>query len=360
MADRTRVTIIAEAGVNHNGSLERALELVDAAANAGADMVKFQTFKADKLASARAAKADYQKRNAGGQDSQLEMLRALELSDADHAALIARCKEQGIAFLSTPFDPGSLDLLALRFGLPTIKLGSGELTNGPLLLQAAQTGRDLIVSTGMGDLDEVRDALSVLVFGYVGEGAPSRAAFAAAFESPAAKATLQARVTLLHCTTEYPTPLREINLAAMDTLRDSFGLRVGFSDHSEGITAAVAAAARGACVIEKHFTLDRSLPGPDHKASIEPPQLKAMVDAIREVEVAMGNGLKVAQASEKANMAVARKVIVAAKDIAQGQVITGSDITVLRAGRGLSPMCYWDVVGAVATRAYAAGEPFEP
>ncbi|MBK8769292.1 MAG: N-acetylneuraminate synthase [Rhizobiales bacterium] len=354
------VTIIAEAGVNHNGSRARALELVDAAAEAGADMVKFQTFKADKLASARAAKAAYQQRNAPGDPTQLDMLRALELSDEDHEVLIARCEARSITFLSTPFDPGSLDLLAQRFHLATIKLGSGELTNGPLLLQAAQTGRKLIVSTGMGDLAEVEDALAVLAFGYTGSGAPSRKAFQSAFTSSAGQVALKEKVTLLHCTTEYPTPLADINLAAMDTLRQRFGLAVGFSDHSEGIVVAIAAAARGATVIEKHFTLDRNLPGPDHKASVEPAALKAMVEGIRAVELACGDGVKIARPSEAANKTVARKVIVAARDIAQGQVISADDITILRAGAGLSPMAYWDVVGSRAPRATSAGEPLEP
>ncbi len=355
-----RVTIIAEAGVNHNGSLARALELTDAAAAAGADMVKFQTFKADKLASSRAAKAAYQQRNAPGQPTQLEMLRALELSAEDHEAIIARCKLRHITFLSTPFDPDSLDLLAVRFGLPTIKLGSGELTNGPLLLQAARTGRKLILSTGMGDLAEVEDALAVLAFGFAGQGAPSRAAFAAVFASAEGQLALREKVTLLHCTTEYPTPLADINLTAMNTLQHRFGLTVGFSDHSEGITAAIAAAARGAAVIEKHFTLDRTLPGPDHKASIEPDALKAMVDGIRAVELALGDGIKQARPSEAANKSVARKVIVAARALSAGETVTPGDVSILRAGAGLSPMAYWDVVGRPVARSYTAGEPFDP
>lgn len=356
----SRVTVIAEAGVNHNGSLDRALALVDTAARAGADMVKFQTFKADKLASSRAPKADYQARNTDQTTSQLDMLRALELSDSDHEALIDRCKQRGIHFLSTPFDPGSLSLLADRFKLPTIKLGSGELTNGPLLLQAARTGRRLIVSTGMGTLDEVRDALGVLAFGYAGEGEPTRKAFATAYASQAGQDALRSKVTLLHCTTEYPSPLDDVNLRAMDSLREAFGVEIGFSDHTEGITIAIAAAARGATVIEKHFTLDRNLPGPDHKASIEPHDLEAMIRGIRDVERALGDGLKVPRASEKANMAVARKTLVAARELAAGEVIGPADIDVLRAGSGLSPMAFWELVGTHTARAYSAGEPFDP
>ena len=353
------VTIIAEAGVNHNGSLEMALQLVDAAAAAGADMVKFQTFKAEKLASKTAPKAEYQNRNAGSSISQHEMLRKLELSESDHEALIARCAAKGIRFLSTPFDPDSLALLAARFNLSTIKLGSGELTNGPLLLQAARTRRKLIVSTGMGTLDDVRQALSVLAFGYCAEGEASLQGFEAAYASEAGRAALREHVTLLHCTTEYPTPLDDVNLRAMDTLRHEFGVSVGFSDHTDGITIAIAAAARGATVIEKHFTLDKSLPGPDHKASILPTELADMVRGIREVERALGDGLKIPRASEIGNMSVARKVLVAARDIARGATLTPDDISVLRAGSGLSPMMYWSVLGTVASRAFAKGDPIQ-
>lgn len=354
-----RVTVIAEAGVNHNGSLHRALKLVDAAAEAGADMVKFQTFKADKLASGRVPKAAYQLHNTGSTTSQLDMLRALELSESDHEALIARCEQRGIRFLSTPFDPGSLDLLANRFGLPVIKLGSGELTNGPLLFQAARTGRNLIVSTGMATLAEVKEALGVLAFGYVGTGVPSRPAFQRAFESESGKLALRENVKLLHCTTEYPAPMEDVNLLAMQGLRAEFGVAVGFSDHTVGIAIAIAAAALGACVVEKHFTLDRSLPGPDHKASIEPGDLAAMIQAIREVEKAMGDGLKAPRPSELANVAVARKVLVAARDVAKGMVIAPEDVAILRAGTGISPMAYWELVGSVALRNFSAGEIFE-
>jgi N-acetylneuraminate synthase len=353
------VTVIAEAGVNHNGSLARALELVDAAAAAGADMVKFQTFKASELVSERAPKAAYQLRNTGTATSQLEMLRGLELSEADHRALIERCDERGIRFLSTPFDSGSLALLAERFGLPTIKLGSGELTNAPLLLQAARTGRKLIVSTGMSTLQEVADALGVLAFGYRGEGEPSRKAFAAAMESETALSALRENVTLLHCTTEYPAPFDQVNLLAMHTLGEAFGLPVGFSDHTVGINVAVAATALGACVIEKHFTLDRRLPGPDHKASIEPDELAAMIRGIREVTQSLGDGHKTPRDAERANIAVARKVLVAARRVARGAVISAQDIAVLRSGTGRSPMEYWDLLGTVSARDIERGENFE-
>ena len=358
MIDR-HVTVIAEAGVNHNGSLARALELVDAAAEAGADMVKFQTFKASKLVSERTPKAAYQLRNTGTATSQLEMLRGLELSVTDHEALIERCRARGIRFLSTPFDADSLALLAVHFALPVIKLGSGELTNGPLLLQAARTGRKLIVSTGMSTLEDVRDALGVLAFGYLAEGRPSRAGFAAAMEAEAAWRSLRENVTLLHCTTEYPAPFDQVNLLAMNTLREAFGLPVGFSDHTVGINVAMAATALGACVIEKHFTLDRHLPGPDHKASIEPDELAAMVRGIREVTQTLGDGRKTPREAERANIAVARKVLVAARSVARGAVISAEDVTVLRSGTGRSPMDYWDLLGSVAARDFEAGENFE-
>lgn len=353
------VTVIAEAGVNHNGSLKRALDLVDAAAEAGADMVKFQTFKASKLVSERTPKAAYQLRNTGIPTSQLEMLRSLELSVSDHEALLERCRERSIRFLSTPFDSDSLSLLAEGFGLPTIKIGSGELTNGPLLLQAARTGRKLIVSTGMSTLEEVAEALAVLAFGYRSEGKPTRTAFAAAMESEVARSALRANITLLHCTTEYPTPFDQVNLFAMKTLADAFCLPVGFSDHTEGTNAAMAAVALGACVIEKHFTLDRRLPGPDHKASIEPDELAAMVRGIREVTQALGDGMKRPRDVERANIAVARKVLVAARNVARGTVILPEDVSVLRSGTGRSPMDYWDLVGSLALRDFAQGENFE-
>jgi N-acetylneuraminate synthase len=359
MTTSHNVTIIAEAGVNHNGSLRRAMELVDVAAEAGADMVKFQTFRADKLASRSVATAAYQLRNTGDAAFQHEMLQKLELSVAEHEALIERCRARGIRFLSTPFDPDSLSLLAGTFHLPVIKLGSGELTNGPLLLQAARTGLQLIVSTGMGTLAEVRDALCVLAFGYAGAGKPNRSGLDAAFASDAGQRSLRDKVSLLHCTTEYPTPFSDVNLLAMDTLRDEFGLVVGFSDHTVGISVALAAAARGASIIEKHFTLDRNLPGPDHKASIEPEDLRAMVQGIRQVQQALGDGRKAPQDSERANIAIARKVLVAARDVPAGAVICAEDISILRAGAGRSPMAYWDLAGSVARRDYSAGDKFE-
>ncbi|HYH23017.1 MAG TPA: N-acetylneuraminate synthase [Azospirillum sp.] len=355
------VFVIAEAGVNHNGSAGRALALVDAAADAGADAVKFQTFRAEKLARRGAPKANYQTANGAEGDDQLAMLKALELDDAAHRAVAARCAARGIAFLSSPFDEDSLDFLARDIGVDRLKLGSGELTNGPLLLRAARTGLPLVLSTGMATLGEVEASLALLAFGYTApaDAAPGRAAFAAAWNDSAARRRLADMVTLLHCTTEYPSPPEDANLRAMDTLRAAFGLPVGFSDHTEGIMMPVAAVARGACVIEKHFTLDRTLPGPDHKASLEPAELAAMVAAIRAVERALGDGVKVARPSERANIPIARKSLVTTRPIAAGEVIAPDAMTAKRPGNGRSPMDYWDVVGRASPRSYAADEPLD-
>ena len=346
------VTVIAEAGVNHNGSLERAVALVDAAADAGADIVKFQTFRAAKLASRLAPKAEYQKRTTESAESQHDMLLRLELDEEAHHRLIAACAGRNIEFLSTPFDIDSLDLLTNRLDLRRLKLGSGEVTNAPLLLAAARTGKPLIVSTGMATLAEVEAALGVLAYGYLGGESPSRTAFAEALAVPEARAALAAKVTLLHCTTEYPAPDDEVNLRAMDTLRDSFGLPVGFSDHSRGITIPIAAVGCGAVMIEKHFTMDRDLPGPDHKASLEPGELTEMVAAIRRVEAALGGGIKAPTATERKNIPVARKSLVAARPIKAGEPFTPENLTVKRPGDGKSPLLYWETLGQAATRDY--------
>ncbi len=354
------VRVIAEAGVNHDGSPERALALVDAAAGAGADVVKFQTFKAEALVSRGAPKAGYQLQTTGAAESQLDMLRRLELTPADHVRLIARCAERGVEFLSTPFDRQSLELLADLFGLPQLKLGSGELTDAPLLLAAGRTGKSLYLSTGMATLDEVRTALGVLAYGFLGGDEPSRDAFAAAFASPEGRAALHRRVTLLHCTSAYPTPFDEVNLRAMDTLRDAFGLPVGLSDHSSGIAVAIAAAARGAAVIEKHFTLDRDLPGPDHRASLEPGELAAMIRAVRQVEAALGDGHKAPAAAERETLAVARKSLVAARPIRRGETFSAANLAVKRPAGGVPPIDYWQTLGRRARRDFVADERIEP
>lgn len=355
------VYVIAEAGVNHNGDLDRALAMVDAAAAAGADAVKFQTFKPEALASRHAAQAEYQIRNEGGShdspDSQLAMLKRLTLSFDNHHALLARCKERNIEFLSSPFDPDSARFLIEEMALPRLKLGSGELTNGPLLLQVAQAGRPLILSTGMATLNEIREALEVVAFGLLNnETNPSRAAFGNAFKDTQGQALLKKNITLLHCTTEYPCPLDQVNLRAMDTLAETFGLPVGYSDHTLGIHVSLAAVARGAQVIEKHFTLDRQLPGPDHLASLEPEELKAMVERIRDISLALGSADKTPSPSEQNNMVVARKSLIAAQTIRSGEAFTADNVTIKRPGNGRSPMDYWEILGQPARQNYDADE----
>jgi N-acetylneuraminate synthase len=351
-----RTCVIAEAGVNHNGSIERAHQLVDAAADAGADAVKFQTFKADRLASASAPKAAYQARETGTGESQLQMLRALELSADAHRELMAHCLHRGIEFLSSPFDEESLGLL-VTLGVKRLKLGSGELTNAPILMAAARSGLGLLISTGMATMAEVEEALGALSFAHAGaSAAPSRDRFAAAWANASNRSWVQGHVTVLHCTTEYPSPVDEANLFAMIAMRDRFGVEVGYSDHTVGHTTCLAAVALGATVIEKHVTLDRSLPGPDHKASIEPGDLKNLITSIRSVEAALGTGVKAPVPSELANIAIARKSIVAARPIAKGARIAAEDLAVKRPGNGRSPFELWDVVGAIAGRDYRVDE----
>ena len=349
--------IIAEAGVNHNGSLEMAKQLVDAAVEASADAVKFQTFKAEDTVSKDAPKAEYQTKTTGDAETQFEMIKRLELDEAAHKVLVEHCRRCGIQFLSTPFDLESVDLLANTLNLPRLKIPSGEITNAPLLLKAAQTGKPVILSTGMSTLGEVEMALAVLAFGYTcPDQTPSVAAFKAAYFSEAGRQALKKQVVLLHCTTEYPASFSDVNLRAMDTLATAFGLPVGLSDHTPGIAIPVAAVARGAVVIEKHFTLDRNLPGPDHQASLEPGELKAMVRLIRQVEAGLGSPHKIPAASEIKNMSVARKSLVAARDIRQGELFTAENLTVKRPGTGISPLYYWKWLGKVAERAYQRDE----
>lgn len=355
-----RTCIIAEAGVNHNGSLSMALELIDAAAAAGADVVKFQTFKTEREISRRAPKAEYQKQTTDEAETQYEMVKKLELDIEAHKVLAARCRKQGIEFMSSPFDIGSLKMLAEELQVSTIKIPSGEITNGLLLLEAARTGKPVILSTGMSVLGEIEEALGVLAFGYIGaDTTPGRSFFRAAYCSPAGQEMLQSKVALLHCTTEYPAPFADVNLRAMDTLHTVFGLPVGFSDHTAGVVIPIAAAARGATIIEKHFTLDKSLPGPDHKASLEPKELKEMVEGIRTVELALGNSRKVPAPSELKNLVIARKSLVADGYIRGGEYFTVDNVTAKRPGTGLSPMEYWDLLGKTAKRNYLEDEVIE-
>jgi N,N'-diacetyllegionaminate synthase len=308
----SQVFIIAEAGVNHNGSIDLALQLVDAARASGANAVKFQTFRTDRLATADAHKAPYQERTTAGTESQFEMLRRLELSEEAHRTLIRHCRQAGIQFLSSPFDLPSVDFLH-SLDVSCFKVPSGEITNHPLLQRVARTGRPVILSTGMSTLGEVEEAVQVLQTAGTSE------------------------LTLLHCVTEYPAPFAEVNLRAMHTLRTAFGLPVGYSDHTPGTEIAIAAVSLGAVVIEKHFTLDRSLPGPDHAASLEPAELGHMVAAIRHVEAALGTGIKAPAPCERPNLPVARKSVVAARRLPAGHRLTIDDLDIKRPGSGLAP-----------------------
>lgn len=349
--------MIAEAGVNHNGNLDFALQLVDVAAAAGADAVKFQTFSAARIATSSAGLADYQKRNLGKSESQIEMLRRLELGPQEHRTLIERCRKCGVAFISSPFDTESLRFLIDDLDLPVIKIPSGEVTNGPFLFDVGRSGRRAILSTGMSELSDIEIALDVLAWGYMGREAPKHVnAVTGARNLTEARNILAERVTVLQCTTEYPAPFDTINLRTMSSLQAEFGIPVGLSDHSEGIAVPIAAVALGAVMIEKHVTLDRNLPGPDHKASVEPSELKAMIAGIRAVEQALGSGQKQVSPSEHATRLIARKSLVASRPIQAGAVITAQDLTAMRPGNGVSPMEYWQIVGTVAARDYQTGE----
>lgn len=327
-----KVYIIAEAGVNHNGSPALARKLALAAKKAGADAVKFQTFKAELLASPLARKAGYQVLTTGAADSQLAMLKKLELSRAAHLSLKAYCRKLGIEFLSSPFDLESAEFL-LKMGLRTMKIPSGEITNLPLLRLLGRSGRKIIISTGMATLPEVAAALNALYAAGARKGG----------------------ITLLHCNTEYPTPLRDVNLKAMAAMGRQFGLRYGYSDHTAGITVPVAAAALGAEVIEKHLTLDKRMKGPDHKASLEPAEFAAMVSGVRAVEQALGDGVKKPTPSERRNAPVARKSLTAAAPIRKGEKFTAANLAAMRPGGGLSPMLWDSVIGRKARRAFAPG-----
>jgi N-acetylneuraminate synthase len=344
--------IIAEAGVNHDGSTDDALRLVDAAADAGADVVKFQTFKAEAVIARGAAKAAYQERTTGGAESQLEMVRKLELSHAAHVRVAAHCKARGIEFMSTPFDMESARFLAHELGVARLKIPSGEITNLPFLVELARLNLPLIMSSGASTLEDIRTALGALSVGFAGSDPSKIADFAARLDP----ALLAGRVSLLHCTSEYPSPPRDANLAAMDTMRTAFNLPVGLSDHSVGITIPIAAVACGATIIEKHFTLDRTRPGPDHAASLEPGELAAMVSAIRDVERAIGDGIKRPSPSEAQNQSVIRRSLVAARAIAAGEVFSGDNLAAKRPAGGLPPAAVWQVSGRLASRAYAADE----
>lgn len=330
----SRVFIIAEAGVNHNGDISIAKKLVDEAVLAGADAVKFQTFKAERLVCRNASKADYQLDTTDKNETQFDMLKKLELTEKMHVELIDYCKKKNIMFLSTPFDIDSLYYL-VDLGLDIIKIPSGEITNYPLLREVGKTKKSVILSSGMSTLEETRNAVRVLTtFGCED-------------------------IMVLHCNTEYPTPYQDVNLRAMLTLREKLGVRVGYSDHTPGIAVPIAAVALGAEVIEKHFTLDKSMPGPDHKASLEPDELRAMVKAIRNIELALGDGEKNPSESEKKNIDIARKSIVAKCDITKGEKFNENNLTTKRPGVGISPMEWNHIIGQKAKRNFEADEMIE-
>lgn len=331
-----KVFIIAEAGVNHNGDIKIAKKMVNVAAEAGADAVKFQTFKSEKGLSKFAPKAEYQKKVTDENESQLEMVKKLELDINAHRELINCCKKKNILFLSTPFDLESVDLL-LELGIETFKIPSGEITNFPHLKRIGSLGRRVILSTGMADMGEIEDALDILI----------------------EAGTLKENITVLHCNTEYPTPFEDVNLRAMLTIKEAFKIDVGYSDHTMGIEIPIAAVAMGATMIEKHFTLDRNMVGPDHSASLEPNELKAMVNAIRNIERAMGNGVKKPSKSESKNKPIVRKSIVAAKNIKVGDLFTTENITVKRPGTGVSPMEWDNILGQRAKRHFSEDELIE-
>jgi len=322
MYNRDQVFIIAEAGVNHNGDMEKAYELIDAAVEAKVDAVKFQTFVAEEVISSKAEKAAYQKETTGGDESQLEMVKKLELSFDDFILLKAYCEKKNILFLSTAFDMKSIDFL-ITLDMPVWKVPSGEITNMPYLEKIGASGKDIILSTGMSTMGDIENALEILI---------------------QAGSSLE-RITVLHCNTQYPTPPEHVNLKAMNTIGVAFGTKIGYSDHTLGIEVSVAAVALGARVIEKHFTLDNSLEGPDHKASLEPNELKDLVQGIRTIEKALGSGIKTPSASEKGNTDIARKSLHLTKSLKKGHVLHATDITVKRPGNGISPMLVKEVLG---------------
>ena len=328
-----KVFVIAEAGVNHNGSIELAKKLVDVAVESGADAVKFQTFKAENLVSKKAQKADYQKEATDVEESQFDMIKKLELDIDVHKELIAYCVDKDIWFLSTPFDHDSIEMLN-ELGLGILKIPSGEITNLPYLRHIGSLNKQVILSTGMADLGEIEDALDVLI----------------------AAGTVKANITILHANTEYPTPMEDVNLKAMQTIAHAFNIDVGYSDHTLGIEVDIAAVALGAKVIEKHFTLDKTMEGPDHKASLEPDELKAMVQAIRNIEKALGSGIKKPSKGECKNIKIVRKSIVAAGDISAGEMLTVDNLAIKRPGNGINPMRWDEILGQVSQKSYQADE----
>lgn len=358
MKSNKDVYIIAEAGVNHNGSIETAKKLIDVAKDCGASAIKFQTYKTEKIVVRDAQKADYQIRNTNTADeSQFQMLKKLELSYDDFTELHNYCKTKSIDFMSSPFDLESLDFLTDKLRLNNIKIGSGEITNGPLLLSLARKKVNIIFSTGMSYLNEIEEAIKLIAFGFKYEtGYPTQEKTAEAFGDSRVLEQLKERISVLHCTSEYPAPYDEINLKVMEQLSQLYGVQIGYSDHTKGIHIPIAAVALGAKIIEKHITLDKSMEGPDHLASIDPKELKEMVSGIRQVEQALGQNTKTVTMAEKSNRLIARKSIVACKPISKGAVFTEDLLTSMRPGDGRSPMEIWNLIGSVAECDYKEGE----
>ncbi len=332
----TRVFIIAEAGVNHNGDINIARKMIDVAVESCVDAVKFQTFKAESLVSSTASKAEYQLKNTNKNETHYKMIKNLELDRDTHIELVNYCKAKKIIFLSSPFDHESIDLLS-ELGLDIFKIPSGEITNLPYLKKIGKLNKKVILSTGMSYLEEIKYALDVLI----------------------KEGTKKESITVLHCNTDYPTNYEDVNLKAMLTIRDMFDIKVGYSDHTNGIEIPIAAAALGASIIEKHFTLDKNMPGPDHKASLEPEELKNMVNAIRNIEKALGDGIKRPSKSELKNINIARKSIIASKNIKKGEILTEQNITIKRPGNGISPMKYYDILGKTAKKDFGIDELIE-
>ena len=333
MINKNRVFIIAEAGVNHNGSIQLAKKLIDVAVDAKADAVKFQTFKTENLVSKNAQKADYQKQTTNSGESQFDMIKKLELDLDTHKELIAYCKTKNIMFLSTPFDYDSIELLN-NLGLEIFKIPSGEITNLPYLRHIGKLNKKVVLSTGMADIGEIEDTLDILI----------------------QAGTKKENITVLHANTEYPTPMEDVNLKAMKTIGNTFDIAYGYSDHTLGIEVDIAAVAMGASCIEKHFTLDKNMEGPDHKASLEPDELKAMVSAIRNIELALGSSVKKPSKSESKNIEIARKSLVAKTNIKKGEIFTENNVTIKRPGNGISPMRWDEIIGTVSQKDYKEDE----
>ncbi len=349
--------MIAEIGINHNGEISNALQLIESAAAAGADAVKFQTYEAESLVNKGVRLANYQARSETLATDQLSMLKRMQLTHPEHQQLQDFSNQCGVEFMSTAFDSASLAFLTQEMRPKRLKIGSGEITNGPFLHEHAKIGLPILLSTGMASQKEIDEALGVIGFGLVGINDINREQLTNAWKIPSVIQALKQYVTLLQCTTQYPAPVHEANLRVLELFRERYGVRVGFSDHTMGTTAAIVSVAMGASVIEKHLTLDRSLPGPDHKASLLPQEFANMVQVIREAETALGRRCKEIQYSEKENLEIARKSLFASKRILAGERLSSDNVEIKRPGSGCSPMLYWDILGTITEKSIEEGDP---